>query len=93
MKVVASLAAPTPWVDPQDVASKKKGMGAENSVNATKISIAPESKEEIIERHHKLKEEDTTNVETQWSETMHRSKKYNSWTPNFTIRIQKSMSM
>lgn len=57
------FAGPASWVDPQNTATQKKGVTLEDSLIATKIYKAPKSKEQILERHRKVKKKKADNAE------------------------------
>lgn len=69
MKVATCLAAPTLWVDAQNKAPQKKGITFEDSVNGTEIYKTPEFKEQILERHHEVKQKEPDKLKKRSTET------------------------
>lgn len=63
MSVSIRLVAPTSWVGRQERAPQEQPTGLEENAYTTQISKTPDSKEEIFERHQKMKKKDADGVE------------------------------
>lgn len=63
MKVATCEAAPSSWVDLRNVVSPKHDIIPEDSVNATQIYTAFNSKKQILERHHQVKHKNADKAE------------------------------
>lgn len=93
MKIAACLAAPASCVDLQETVLQKKGITIEVSMNATQVYKDPESKKQVFEWHHQVKEKDFDKAEKRCTETTQLGEKYNKWKPEFIKIMQKNEFM
>lgn len=82
------MKAPTHNVE----SSNNAPVGTE-TVKATQLYKAPESKNEIMERHHTVKREDGENAEQRCSEMIQYNDAYGTWKPSFLNMMKKCESM
>lgn len=89
MNVATFSAALASGADPFDTAPEKKRITPKDCVIAMQIYGAPESRTQILERHHQVKQKNADKADKRYMKTMQFSEMYDKWKPDFIKMVQK----